>query len=241
MSSFFSKLPFAYVDHVAVTTRDLERTLADWLALPGARLRRGPMVNDVQRVRVAFVDVPSTGTVEVLSPLDDCSPIVRHLDVAPGTYHFCFGVHDIDLAARLAREDGAVVTVAPTEDPAFDGRRVAFVVHPAHGLLEFVETMHSAKVADRGATSAGAKPVQTTRQTTMGWQGRVEEIFARVFPRARGRYDGMGITDGWDSFGAIELAMALEAALDVSFTTAELAKLTSREAVEALLEAKLGA
>jgi acyl carrier protein len=50
----------------------------------------------------------------------------------------------------------------------------------------------------------------------------------------------MGITDGWDSFGAIELAMALEATLDVSFTTAELAKLTSREAVETLLAAKLG-
>jgi catechol 2,3-dioxygenase-like lactoylglutathione lyase family enzyme len=240
MSSFFSKLPFAYVDHVAVTTRDLERTLADWLSLPGARLRRGPMVNDVQRVRVAFVDVPPTGTVELLSPLDDRSPIARHLDVAPGAYHFCFGVHDIDLATRLAREDGAVVTVAPTADPAFDGRRVAFVVHPAHGLLEFVETMHSATSADRGPETTVSAPARTARQTTTAWQQRLEEIFARVFPRARGRYEGMGITDGWDSFGAIELAMALEAALDVSFTTAELAKLTSREAVETLLAAKLG-
>jgi len=243
MSTFFSRLPFAYVDHVAVTTRSLERTLADWLALPGARLRRGPMINEVQRVRVAFVDVPGSGTVEILEPLDDRSPIVRHLEVAPGTFHFCFGVHDIEEAARVARADGALVTVGPTADPAFDGRRIAFVVHPAHGLLEFVETAHgrssstASVAAPLGATYARAN---TSEGPSVDWRARLETTFRRVFPHAGGRVTRMGETAGWDSFGTIELAMALEATLEVSFTTAELAKLTSREAVEAVLTAKLG-
>lgn len=38
----FSALGVRYVDHVAVTTRDLMTTLADYLSLPGARLINGP-------------------------------------------------------------------------------------------------------------------------------------------------------------------------------------------------------
>ena len=75
----FSALGIRYVDHVAVTTKDLMQTLADYLTLPGVRLINGPGQNIAQDVLFAFVDLGAGGIVEVLAPLSEQSPIYSHL------------------------------------------------------------------------------------------------------------------------------------------------------------------
>lgn len=78
--------------------------------------------------------------IEILGPLDDGSPIIGHLERGGGPYHFCFAVHKIDQAVNEAVRAGASVIVAPVADVAFEGRQIAFILHPNHGLIELVQS-----------------------------------------------------------------------------------------------------
>lgn len=139
MTSLFEGMGAQYVDHFAVTTRDLMATLNDWLTIPGSRLLRGPAKNVAQKVLYAFVQLEGRANVEILAPIGEDSPIVSHLNSSGGAYHFCFAVADLDVAILFAVSNQAKVVVSPLQDVAFDGRRIAFLFHPAHGLFEIVE------------------------------------------------------------------------------------------------------
>lgn len=128
------------VDHVAVTTRRFEATLADYLSAPGARLERGPGWNPIQRVDFAFVSLPGGLTVEILGLKEGvASPIEQHVRRGGGAYHLCYRVEDLDAAMTEVKAARGMVVTPPTPDVAFDGRRIAFFMHRAHGLVELVE------------------------------------------------------------------------------------------------------
>jgi catechol 2,3-dioxygenase-like lactoylglutathione lyase family enzyme len=127
------------IDHLAVTTADLNATLEMYLSMPGARLDRGPGDNVPQGVRFAFVKMPEFGQIEILSPLHNESPIAMHVSKKPGPYHLCYAVRNMELAIEAAAGFGAKLLSRPAADVAFDGRRVAFLYHPNIGLFELVD------------------------------------------------------------------------------------------------------
>src|SRR5260221_149101 len=87
------------VDHVAVTTRRFEDTLADYLSAPGSRLAKGPGWNPTQKVDYAFVALNVGLTVEILGFREGVqSPIEQHVRRGGGAYHLCFVVPDIEAA-----------------------------------------------------------------------------------------------------------------------------------------------
>lgn len=61
-SAFFGLLGIVKVDHVAVTTSNFDATLADWIALPGSVLCKGPLRNETQRIIEAFVQTVGGAT-----------------------------------------------------------------------------------------------------------------------------------------------------------------------------------
>jgi catechol 2,3-dioxygenase-like lactoylglutathione lyase family enzyme len=139
-NGFLGQLGILGVDHVAVTTRHFEQTVADYLSLPGTRIERGPGWNPTQRVDFAFVALGSGLTVEVLGLRPDVeSPIEEHVRRGGGAYHLCYVVQDLDAALARVKEARGKVVVPPTPDVAFNGRRIAFFIHRAHGLVELVE------------------------------------------------------------------------------------------------------
>jgi catechol 2,3-dioxygenase-like lactoylglutathione lyase family enzyme len=128
------------VDHVAVTTRRFEETLADYLSKPGATLAKGPGWNPTQKVDYAFVAMGGGLTVEILGLKEGvASPIEQHVRRGGGAYHFCFVVADLDAALAEVKAARGMVVLKPTPDVAFPGRRIAFFMHRAHGLVELVE------------------------------------------------------------------------------------------------------
>lgn len=128
------------VDHVAVTTRCFEETLTDYLSKPGATLAKGPGWNPIQKVDYAFVAMGGGLTVEILGLREGvASPIEQHVRRGGGTHHLCFLVADIDAALAAAKVARGMVVLKPTPDIAFAGRRIAFFMHRAHGLVELVE------------------------------------------------------------------------------------------------------
>jgi catechol 2,3-dioxygenase-like lactoylglutathione lyase family enzyme len=136
-----ARLGVLSVDHVAVTTRRFEDTLADYLSAPGATLAKGPGWNPTQKVDYAFVAMRAGLTVEILGFKEGVdSPIESHVRRGGGAYHLCFVVADIDRALAEVKAARGLVVLKPTPDVAFNGRRIAFFMHRAHGLVELVET-----------------------------------------------------------------------------------------------------
>lgn len=225
-----------YVDHVAVTTPDFAATVCEYLALPGARLIKGPGHNPDQNVSFAFIDVAPGFTIEVLGqPEGEASPIATHVANGGGAYHICYAVADLERAIERAEGAGAHVVVPPRGDTAFSGRRVAFLMHAAHGLFELVE----AYPALTGGTSSVDLRTGSTEAASQGRSGRevrseLARVFIKVFSEIEAgqvEYARLGETPGWDSLGHIKLMMQTEQQFEMRIPSQSFAKLTSFEAL----------
>lgn len=232
-SSLFTELGVQGIDHVAVTTANLEVTMNDFLGLHGARLIRGPGENAVQRVRYAFVLTQEGTTIEVLAPFSD-SPILKHVERGGGAYHFCYTVADIDSATALAPTLGARLVVEAARDPAFDGRRVAFFFHPYHGIFELVESSAPSARSESAPTCIqhARKEARVGRLSEDQVHFRMQEVFRSVF---RNLADGeivtatFGQTQEWDSLTHLQLVYQMETEFGLSIPAEKFSELTSFE------------
>lgn len=227
MNSFWREIGAVYLDHVAVITTDFHRTIADYLALPGSRLLRGPGINTTQGVQYAFVQLDGNTVIEILIPHGENSPIAGLAANRQGTYHLCFAVRSLDHAVDTAGKDGAKTIVAPVADDAFDGRRIAFLAHPRHGLFELVEAF------PRGDSAPRVPKVQTEekRSTAVAFSSsdnlrqRLIRVMRKNFPALADNdieNAALGRTDKWDSLGHIQLMMEIEAVFGISPGTDEI-------------------
>lgn len=227
----FSALGVRYVDHVAVTTRDLMPTLADYLSLPGARLINGPGQNRAQDVLFAFVDLGAGGVVEVLAPLSEQSPIYLHLAQGGGTYYVCFAVEDLAQAITTATQDFGARLVKPAQaDDAFYGRQVAFLFHPNHGLFELVEAWPSGVSIGRPANSVQAS--SSTLEASVSGDDTTQtllDLFNRVMQTdyATGDALTMDRVAAWDSLKHLLLIMEVERVFELRIPADELSRLVS--------------
>ncbi|HHQ4788762.1 VOC family protein [Aeromonas hydrophila] len=241
-STLLSHIGVLYIDHIAVTTNNLEKTLADYISLPGARLWKGPSVNTAQDVRYAFVQVSGGVTFEILAPLSEKSPIRGHLSRGGGVYHICYAVDDIDIALDIAKKMGATCMVAPTPDPAFDDRRIAFILHQTHGLMELVEaypkTYKPSLSNDLDDLDDLAK--KTNNSSSLANAEKLERIFHHLMPMltpAEIFNATIASTPQWDSLMQIRLIMALELELDCNIPSTIFDELTSFREISNWIEA----
>lgn len=220
------------VDHYAVTTRELVTTLKDFLSIPGARLLRGPKQNPAQNVIYAFVDLNGRGVVEILSPLNDTSPLFSHLNAGGGAYHLCYTVSDLERSIDIAKQDfGARLVVEPRADGAFDGRKVAFLIHPSHGLFELVESYPS-------SISITPERVEQVIQNTSK-TGKLVDIYRSVINEEEAETDlkkiNMQECSEWDSFKHLLLIMEVEKLFEVNISASDMARLDSLEKINEYL------
>lgn len=233
MNAMFSALGVLHVDHYAVTTKDLMATLKDFLSIPGSKLLRGPGENPAQQVYYAFVELNGMGVVEILAPLDDTSPIIGHLSSGGGAYHLCYAVQDIDNAIKVSEQDfGAKLIVAPRADGAFDGRRVAFLIHPNHGLFELLEAypVNSIPVSSQ---PINVEVIDSKKEKLM-------VIYHSVIDNSSVDYElvSMANCPEWDSFKHLMLIMEVEKQFEVSIPASDMSKLDSLEKIENYLTNK---
>ncbi len=226
----WSRWGIRYLDHLAITTPDLPRTLAAYLALPGSRLDRGPGHNPRQQVDFAFVRLGGCLRVELLSG-DKNSPVAAHQARGGGPYHLCFAVENLDYALRTASEEQARVVVAPTPDPVFDGRRIAFVLHPLHGLLELVEDRPTQMAVD-------TPPVSVPPQVNTDSAGRLRALMHDIFPQLSPEEipkAALDRTPGWDSLAHLQLMMTVEREFGIEIPASDMPRVTDYTGLDALL------
>ena len=95
----------------------------------------------IQRSRVAFLDLPTPGAVqlELIQPMAPDSPVARFLEKGGGLHHLCYEVDDLAAQIRLMKERRAILIRAPQPAVAFEGRHIAWMRTPDALLIEYLE------------------------------------------------------------------------------------------------------
>jgi methylmalonyl-CoA epimerase len=122
------------IHHLGVAVSDLEEALGTYERLFGAELEHRATVPE-QGIEAAAVLVGG-GRIELLSPLEEDSPVGRFLaSRGPGMHHVAFEVADVHVALQSLKREGAELVDAEPH-PGLFGLEVAFV-HPdsVHGVL----------------------------------------------------------------------------------------------------------
>jgi methylmalonyl-CoA/ethylmalonyl-CoA epimerase len=126
--------------HVAYVTRNVDHKTALLTKLLGFRPAGAAVIDTAQGVRAQFMHTGDAGLLELLEPHGERSPVQGHLDKGGGLFHVCYEVDDLDETLRRLRDSGeAVVVRDPVPAPAFENRRIAFVLTADRDLIEFVE------------------------------------------------------------------------------------------------------
>lgn len=124
--------------HIGIACHDIGRTVAFYEAMG---YTAAPVVDDeVQHVKVCFLDKHDAPRIELLEPLDDQSPVARTLSTSGvSPYHLCYQVTDIDVAVKSLRSERFLLVSGPVPAVAMDDHRVAFLFKKDVGLIELVE------------------------------------------------------------------------------------------------------
>jgi methylmalonyl-CoA/ethylmalonyl-CoA epimerase len=124
------------LNHVAIATPDLDKAIAIYRDVLGAKLS-APMAQPAHGVTTVFVELPGS-KIELLAPLGDNSPIANFLSRNPGggVHHLCFEVDDIIAARDRLLAQGARLAGAPEPKTGAHGKPVLFL-HPK----DFVGTL----------------------------------------------------------------------------------------------------
>ncbi len=121
------------LDHIGVAVRSIAEGARLYRAI-GLELTGVEEVRE-QGVRVGFIPLGGP-RLELLEPLDDASPIARHLQRrGPGLHHVCIAVPDVRAAMERLRASGYEL-LSDEPQPGAHGSQVCFL-HPraAHGVL----------------------------------------------------------------------------------------------------------
>ena len=94
-------------------------------------------------VYLAFLERADTNALlELVSPMHDKSPVSKLLassNNVASSYHICYEVDDLDFSIAELKRRGYALTDSAKPAPAFNGRRVAFLLHRDAGLIELLE------------------------------------------------------------------------------------------------------
>jgi catechol 2,3-dioxygenase-like lactoylglutathione lyase family enzyme len=122
--------------HTAYLVTDMAASLQKWEML-GATVELPATLVSADQVRVSFVMFHG-GRIELVQPCSGSRIKIAGTDNAHPD-HLCFRCDNFDEMIHGARSSGGIVVRPPVPSEAFQGRRMAFVLYHALGLIEWVE------------------------------------------------------------------------------------------------------
>ena len=126
------------IDHLGYVTKDIEKSLADFLKL-GFSIVSELVTDESRKIEIVFIRNESV-VIELVSPLNAESDIYELAKRSNNTiYHICYTTSDLEGKIEELRKDKYFLVVPPAEAIAFDNRRVAFMMSSTVGLIELVE------------------------------------------------------------------------------------------------------
>ena len=131
-------IPELQFHHIGVAVKDIEATASIYES--GGYRRSATVFDHIQNVNICWLTKEGAPIVELLSPVDETSPVCRTLEkngVTP--YHCCYVVDNIEEAVSALRKQRYILIGKPAEAVAFCGSRVCFLYNKNVGLIELVE------------------------------------------------------------------------------------------------------
>ncbi len=138
-------LAMMLLHHIGIATDDIEGSIKIYREL--GFTDNGMVVDEQQRVKIAFLRKPGHPDLELIAPIDKSSPVynlVKKCGVTP--YHFCYQTEDGTAAGNALKAKGFFQIRNPTTAVAIDGRQVSFWYHPHYGLIEIIHGKAEANV-----------------------------------------------------------------------------------------------
>ena len=98
------------------------------------------MVDTIQNTHIAFLKREGFPLIELVSPVDNNSPVVNLLDKSGVTpYHLCYSVCNIEDAIAELRKDKFLPLFNPVDAIALGNRKICYLYNKNVGLIELVE------------------------------------------------------------------------------------------------------
>lgn len=100
-----------------------------------------PVIEPIQKVRVAYARRDGFPTVEMLEPIDESSPAAKVISRNGNSpYHVCYEVNDIKGFISQMRKQGFMPLGKPIPGHGLDDALMAFCYNKDVGLIQVMET-----------------------------------------------------------------------------------------------------
>ena len=125
--------------HIGFAVASIEKAKAFYLSA-GYEVSE-PVIEPVQKVRVAYARKPGFPTAELLEPIDETSPVCKTLSKNGNTpYHVCYEVADLKTAIAEGRKEGFLPLGRPLPGHGLDDALMIFLYRQDVGLIQVMET-----------------------------------------------------------------------------------------------------
>ena len=126
------------IHHIGLATRSIDKSIVDFEKLGYSK--SDLFVDETQKVKIVFLNKDQEVMIELVEPISTDSPILNILSkTGTSAYHFCYLVHDIEIAIEHLKNFNYRLIVMPVCATAFSGKRVCFLYSINTGLIELLE------------------------------------------------------------------------------------------------------
>ena len=126
--------------HIGIATDDIEKSISLYEVLGYVSQGLRTVIDPIQKVELAFMFRENHPLIELVSPLDDNSPVRSILSKMRTTpYHTCYEIPIIEETIKDLKKQRFILIQKPTPAIAFNNRRIAFLFHKNFGLIELLE------------------------------------------------------------------------------------------------------
>ena len=99
-------LPDIVLDHIAIATKDIERSVKIFEDL-GLKFSNERELVETEKVETAFAQVDQNSHLELLKPINNEGPIQKFIDRnGEGIHHLCFRVQDVERKTQELKGKG---------------------------------------------------------------------------------------------------------------------------------------
>jgi len=127
--------------HIGCVVDSIEQRIESYRQDLGALSVSVVFEDPIQRSRVAFLDLPTPGAVqlELVQPMTADSPVALFLRKGGGLHHLCYELDDLSEQIERMKKQRALLIRRPRPAVAFQGRRIAWMRSRDGLLLEYLE------------------------------------------------------------------------------------------------------
>ncbi len=128
------------INHFGIVVKNIDKHLdVNFKHLFNTDFIGQKIFDPLQKANVLFIKIDG-GTIELVEPIDETSPVFQFVKKKPaGYHHICIEVENIDDALKECEKNRQLIVSSPKPAIAFNNRRIAFVVGPDRLLWELLE------------------------------------------------------------------------------------------------------